>query len=568
MIKKYKRTFVPVDFCVTDWASIQPFYDDLLSRDITSLNHLKKFLMDWSEIEGVLEEDAGWRYIRSSCDTTDAAATERYVYFIADIEPYLYPVTDALNKKVLLSKEVPILRQEIQFDIFFRKIEDNLRCYRKENIPLQTDIQLHAKKYAEITGAMMIELESKEITLQQAAVYLESTDRTLRKTVYEKIQQRRLQDKDTLHELYTHLVQQRHKIALNAGFNNFRDYAFVSMHRFDYTPADCFTFHTAVKEAIVPLINELAADRKKQLGVDLLQPFDLFVDPQGRMPLHPFSDEKELISKTIAVFEQLDPFLGNCLHTMKEMGHLDLTSRKGKAPGGYNYPLDETGVPFIFMNATSTCKDLITIFHEGGHAVHAFLVHDLLLNAFKHCPSEIAELASMSMELLTMPYWHIFFNDEEALKRAKKEHLIGLISRLSWIAAIDAFQHWVYENPYHTVAERTENWNRICMDFSEDLLDWSGYELCRDHLWQKQLHLFELPFYYIEYGIAQLGAIGVWKNAQEDPKKGLKDYLAALQLGYTTSIPNVYKTAGVSFDFNKDYIHALVAFIRKVCAKL
>ncbi len=562
------RTFLPVDYTVTDWASIQPFYSNLLDRDLASLEDLIRFLADWSELEGVLEEDAGWRYIHTSCDTVDVAAKNRYEYYITDIAPHVAAVTDQLHQKVLAAKEVHTLRKEAQYDIFFRKIENQLRCYRTENIPIQTEIQLNTSKFGVISAAMVVEIGGKECTLQQAAAHLESTDRVFRKEVYDKVQQRRLQDKDALNGLYSSLIQQRHQLALNAGFKNFRDYAFVSMNRFDYTPADCFTFHTAIREEIVPLLNELAADRKKQLGLVRLQPFDHAVDLQGRKPLRPFRDPTELIAKTIKVFDRLDPFLADCLRTMEQMGHLDLASRKGKAPGGYNYPLDETGVPFIFMNAAATLGDLLTMLHEGGHAVHSFLVHGLRLNAFKHCPSEIAELASMSMELLTMPHWDLFFANQEELNRAKKDHLIHVISCLPWMATIDAFQHWVYENPDHTLEERAANWNRIFSSFSDSITDWTDYELVKNHLWQKQLHLFEVPFYYIEYAIAQLGAIGVWKNALENPKQALQDYLNALKLGHTASMRKVYQTAGVAFDFSRAHIRSLVQCVRQAWAAL
>ena len=567
-MQKYIRTFLPTDYVITDWPSIQPFYSHLLARGLSSLDDLRQFLADWSELEGALEEDAGWRYIRTSCNTTDAVAKDRYEYYITDIAPHLSAVTDQLHQKVLATKAASILRKKTEYDIFFRKIENQLRCYRQENIPIQTEIQLNISKFGVIAGAMVVEIAGKECTLQQAAPYLASTDRSFRREVYDKIQERRLEDKDRLNALYSKLIQQRHQLALNAGFKNFRDYAFVSMSRFDYTPADCLTLHTAIQEEIVPLLNEWAKSRKKGLGLEILQPFDHAVDIEDRKPLRPFTDAEELIAKTITVFEQLDPFLADCLRTMQQMGHLDLASRKGKAPGGYNYPLDETGVPFIFMNAASTVDDVRTMFHEGGHAIHSFLVHNLSLNGFKHCPSEIAELASMSMELLTMPYWDVFFAKEEELNRAKKDHLIHVISCLPWIAAIDAFQHWVYTHPDHTLSERAENWDRIFSSFSDSVTDWSGYEVVKSHLWQKQLHLFEVPFYYIEYAIAQLGAIGIWKQAQTNPKQTLNGYLNALKLGYTASIPKVYQTAGVAFDFSKEHIHSLAAFIRKTWADL
>lgn len=245
------------------------------------------------------------------------------------------------------------------------------------------------------------------------------------------------------------------------------------------------------------------------------------------------------------------------------MGHLDLESRKGKAPGGYNYPLAEIGVPFIFMNATSTLRDLVTILHEGGHAIHSFVTRDLELANFKSTPSEVAELASMTMELISMDHWDLFFDHPENLKRAKKEHLEQIIETLPWVATIDKFQHWIYENPRHDRSDRTRQWNRIFDRFSDNITDWSGLQDQKDNLWQKQLHLYEVPFYYIEYGMAQLGAIAIWKNYKKDPKKGLQGYLNALKLGYMRSIPEIYRAAGIKFDFSREYISELMQFVQE-----
>ena len=244
------------------------------------------------------------------------------------------------------------------------------------------------------------------------------------------------------------------------------------------------------------------------------------------------------------------------------MGHLDLESRKGKAPGGYNYPLDEIGVPFIFMNATSTVRDMVTMLHEGGHAVHSFVTRTLPLNTFKHTPSEVAELASMSMELLSLDHWYRFFPDPTERRRAKREHLEQILETLPWVACIDAFQHWVYENPIHNLAEREANWLRIYQQFSPDVVDWTGIEDVRAHIWQKQLHLFEVPFYYIEYGMAQLGAVAVWRNYKQNPELAIDQYLAALRLGYTASIGEIYEAAGIKFDFGADNIKSLMAFVQ------
>ena len=250
------------------------------------------------------------------------------------------------------------------------------------------------------------------------------------------------------------------------------------------------------------------------------------------------------------------------------MGHLDLESRKGKAPGGYNYPLAEIGVPFIFMNATSTLRDMITILHEGGHAIHSFVTRDLELGHFKSTPSEVAELASMSMELISMEHWDVYFDRPEDLKRAKKEHLEQILETLPWVATIDKFQHWIYQHPSHSLEDRKREWNAIFDQFSDSITVWDGLEHARDYLWQKQLHLFEVPFYYIEYGMAQLGAVAVWKNFKQDPVSGLNSYLDALKLGYKRSIPEIYKAANIKFDFSQEYIRELMNFVREELASL
>ncbi len=556
------RRFLPKDFHVTQWEAIQPFYDQLLARELNSLEALQEWFLDRSELEGALSEDAGWRYIHMTRDTTSETYRSRYEAYVKEILPNIIPLTQQLNEKAIHCPYAQTLSQETGFDILLRCIDNSIKIYRSENVSLLTQLQLRAREYGKVVGAMTVDLDGQELTLQQAAVHLESQNRALRTSVYEKISQRQLQDKDTLNSLYTALVKGRHQIATNAGFENFRDYAFVAMNRFDYTPKDCFAFHEAVEKEVVPLLNDLAQERKEMLGISALKPWDQQVDPTNKPPLRPFSNTDTLLQKTILAFDGLDPFLGDCLRTMQAMSHFDLESRKGKAPGGYNYPLNETGVPFIFMNATATLRDMVTLLHEGGHAVHSFLTRNLRLHDFKHVPSELAELASMSMELLTMDHWHLFFTQEEDLKRAKKQHLTKIMNTLAWVATIDQFQHWIYEHPAHTLAQRQAAWNETFDRFSDKITDWSGQEQYKDFLWQKQLHLFEVPFYYIEYGIAQLGALAVWKRYQENPVQGLQGYLDALKLGYTRSVPEVYAAAGITFDFSRPHIKTLIQFVQ------
>jgi oligoendopeptidase F len=318
----------------------------------------------------------------------------------------------------------------------------------------------------------------------------------------------------------------------------------------------------------VPLNKKLAEERKAKLGYGELKPWDTDVDISGRQPVHPFDNGEELAEKTIRAFNRLDPFFGEVISTMRQKGHLDLDSRKGKAPGGYNYPLAVSGYPFIFMNSAGTLRDLETMVHEGGHAIHSVLTKDLFLNAFKSCPSEVAELASMSMELVSMDVWDEFIKDPEELKRAKAEQLEGVIKTLPWIATVDKFQHWLYTNPTHTTEERTQAWKKTADEFGSGITDWSGYEDAYLHTWHKQLHIYEVPFYYIEYGFAQLGAIGVWKNYVENPQRGLQQYKAALTLGNTATIPEIYAAAGVRFDFSPAYMKELFDFVWSEFEKL
>jgi oligoendopeptidase F len=410
---------------------------------------------------------------------------------------------------------------------------------------------------------MTIQVNEKEYTLQQAGKFLESPDRTLREEVYRKINERRSVDKNELNELYTRLIQKRHQVAVNTDFENYRDYKFIEMGRFDYSKKDCFLFHEAVRQHVMPLVNQIYETKKKKLGIASLRPWDIEAEPAGIEPLRPFKTGEELIEKTISCFFEMRSFFGDCLVKMKKMGHLDLESRKGKAPGGYNMPLLESGAPFILMNAAGQLDDVTTIVHEGGHAIHSFLTHGLELSGFKEYPTEIAEVASMAMELFSMDHWHVFFKDKEELNRAKEQQLERVITIFPWIATIDKFQHWVYENPGHSEEERTINWLRILEEFSSPVIDFSGLDEYRRFSWQRQLHLYEVPFYYIEYGIAQLGAIGLWKQYKQNKEAALDNYIAALTPGGTRTLPDLFKAAGLSFDFSPASIRGLMLFVKK-----
>ena len=566
-IKKTERHFVPEDFKVTTWNGLEPYFKNLLDRKIESKQDLEQWLKDMSELEAVVSEDACWRQIKMTCDTTDKSLEEAFTYFCMEIQPKLQPYADALNKKLINSPFTNELDKQKYFT-YLRSVRKNIELFREENIPLQAELSVMQQQYGVITGAMTVEVKGKEYTLQQASKFLHEHDRSLREEVWRKIQERRKQDKDALNDLYSKLVEKRDKVAKNAGFENYRDYKFVEMGRFDYAKEDCFQFHEAVKLHVLPLVEKINLNKKEKLQLDTLKPWDTEAEPEGIEPLHPFNTGKELLEKSEQCFEELNPFFANCLKKMNELGHLDLESRKGKAPGGYNCPLAESGAPFIFMNSAGQMDDVTTMVHEGGHAVHSFLAHPLELSAFKEYPMEIAEVASMSMELFTMDKWNVFFDDAEELKRAKEHQLERVITIFPWIATIDKFQHWVYEHPQHTVEERTEAWVNILNEFSTNTVDFTGLEEYRRISWQRQLHLFEVPFYYIEYGIAQLGAIGLWMQYKNNPQQALNNYINALSLGGTKTLPELYKAAGLKFDLSPNHIKTLMEFVNNEMEKL
>lgn len=566
-IKAKTRTFLPQDFNLSDWASLEPYFQNVQNRNLDTQDALLQWFADLSELEAVVGEDACWRQIKMTCDTTNPALEEAFTFFVTEIEPKIKPYAFAINQKLLACPFKDNLDHKIYFP-YLRNVGNSVSLFREENIALQSEISLLAQQYGAISGAMSVTIDGKEQTLQQAAKYLHDSDRDLRKDVFTKVSARRLQDKNALNELFDKLLALRHKVALNAGFSNYRDYKFQELGRFDYTAEDCFAFHEAVKEHIVPLQRELLEHRRNELGIEQLKPYDVDAEPVGRKPLQPFANGAEMLEKSIAVFGKLRPFFGECLAKMKEMGRMDLDSRMGKAPGGYNCSLPESGVPFIFMNAAGTVNDLITMMHEGGHAVHSFLSHELPLTAMKEYPMEIAELASMSMELFTLEHWQDFFSTKEECIRAQWEEMERVIDVLPWIATIDKFQHWLYTHPRHSVAERENVWKEIHQEFATGNVDWSDFAEYQNSFWQKQLHLFEVPFYYIEYGIAQLGAIAMWRQYKQYKEQALDNYMAALSAGYTKTLKELYGIAGIKFDFSPAYIKELSSFVHKEMQQL
>jgi oligoendopeptidase F len=562
------RIFVPVDFEV-GIEQLDNLYEILLKHEVTSVDELIKLLSWHSELMAVFSENFSWRHINITIDTSNENYTEQYNYYLSEILPFVEKKNHLFESKLINS---PFLDELVKYDgyqLLIKNTKSKFGLYKEENLDLLSNLEIEANKYSSIVGAMTVDVEGKELTLQQAGVMLESHDRNLREKVYKKIEDRRALDKDKIDDLYTYLIKKRTIVAKNAGFENFRDYRFVELCRWDYTAKDCYDFHDAIAVELLPILIDVQNDRKRIMQIDNLRPWDTIVDVRGNEPLRPFVNEADFMEKSIKVLDKIDPFFGNCLKTMLSMKRLDIFSRKNKAPGGYNCPLDETVAPYIFMNATSTLDDVITFFHESGHAVHSFLMKNLKISAFKHPSSEVAELASMTMEFFSMSYWDVFFNKEEDLRRAKKNFLEKVLRVLPWVAIIDKFQHWVYENPEHSIKERTSAWNNIFDSLSDTMIiNWDGLNMYKDILWQKQLHLFTDPFYYVEYGIAQLGAIALWKQYIEDPKLALDNYIRALSIGYTKSVPEIYAEAGIPFKFDAQYVKTLALFIKDMWAKL
>ena len=560
------RKFVPEDLVINSWNKIKSLFDNLVDREISSALELEQLMLDQSELSAVLEEDMAWRYIKMNIDTTDIELGEQFSFWIKEISPNTAPYSHKLNLKLVNSPYLKDLDQE-KYRIYLRSVKKQIEIFREDNIPLFTTMEEKQQEYGAISAKMSIEVDGKKMTMQKAALLLKSTDRAKREEIYNKISSRRLQDEKVLDDLFDELISLRQKIAKNADFDNYRDYMFAAMGRFDYTPKDCFNFHDAIAKEIVPIINSFEQKRKNKLGNESYKPWDTAVDVDGLPPLKPFDGGAELTDLSIECFNRLRPYFGECLSTMKAMKHLDLESKNGKAPGGFMYPLYEIGVPFIYMNAVGSQRDLVTMVHEGGHAVHSFLSRDLPLTEFKSTPSEVAELASMAMELLSMDHWDVFYSDAADLKRAKLEQLEKALETLPWVASIDKFQHWIYTTE-HTAQQRKEKWLSISDELGNQIIDWEGNENVHANLWQKQLHLYEVPFYYIEYGMAQLGAIAMWRSYKDLGEQALDNYMDALKLGYTKTIGEIYKTAGIKFDFSASYVKELADFIKEELEKL
>lgn len=554
--KYQERRFVAADANLKDQNLVVSLYQNLLDRPVKSGLDLEKWLMDRSELESAVSQEGDILYIRMTCQTDDPARSDAYKHFIETIVPAVKPLEDHLNKRyVILREQFPSGGN--RYEVYDRAIHEDINLFRAENIPLSTQIQLLSQEYQTISGAMTVQFEGAERTLPEMSKYQQQTDRGLRERAFQATAERRIQDRAKLDELFDKMLKLRIQAAKNAGFKNFMEFQFRAYHRFDYTPAECKQYHQAVAEVVIPVVAKIYERRQQQMKLASVRPWDTQVDPLGRPPLKPFEQVHSLIKGTGEIFNRLDPDLGHQFQEMADRGLLDLASRKGKAPGGYQNTLAEARKPFIFMNAVGVDDDVRTLLHEGGHAFHAFAsAHDPIRD-YRHAPMEFCEVASMSMELMGGEYLKTFYNEED-LARSKQAHLEDVVQLLAWVANIDAFQHWIYEHPDHTREERTRAWVEIYQRFGGQFLDWSGLEKYRESLWHRQLHIFEVPFYYIEYGIAQLGAVQLFLNFKKDPRLTINQYRQGLTLGGSRPLPELFTAAGLKFDFSAKTIAPLV----------
>lgn len=563
---QFKRRFVlaPLDF--SQWQNILPLFELLERRPLETPEQLESWLLDRSELMDAIQEEGSVRYIRMTCDTENKDLEKSYFDYLEEIAENVKSADHRLKIKILQSPAWIGLPSQRYF-VLKRSFQNDVDLFRKENVRLETEESKLSQNYQKLIGSLTVEFEGREQTLQQMSRYQELPDRFVREAAWKAVVNIRWRESERLETIFNDLLEVRRKISSNAGYSSYRDYAFKHLERFDYTPEDCFRFHEGVEKAVVPLMRKIEERRAKDLKLVKLRPWDLSVDPQNRPPLKPFQEAGDLVEGCLKITRKVDNRFGDFIATMRDLRLLDLESRKGKAPGGYQSSLEEARLPFIFMNAVGLDGDVRTLLHEAGHAFHVFATRDEPLTDYRHAPIEFCEVASMGMELLGGEFLSVFYPNSEDLNRSRKRHLEGIIDILPWIARVDAFQHWIYTHLDHSVEERREAWLEQHRRFG-GIEDWSEFEHFQATSWHRQLHIFELPFYYIEYAIAQLGALQVWLNSKKDFGKAVNDYWNALRLGGSRPLPELFSGANIQFDFGPDVLLPLMLSVEKELEKI
>ena len=562
--REFQRKYVPPDMSF-NWDSLSPLFEELKNRPIATARDLEKWMADEDELNSVIYERKALTLVNYSRQTDDDGFREAYTQFVQEIEPQIKLAAFELVRKYVACparRELP----PSEFMTTDRNRENVAKIFREANVLLEKEDAKLAQKYQSVMGTMSIPFKGEERTLQQMVKFLEEPDRKLREEAWRLYTSRLLEDAWKLDEIYDGMVRIRNSIGKNAGFQNYRDYAFQQKDRFDYTPEDCFRFHDAVEKYFVPLSREIDEERRRRMGLGRLMPWDMFVDQEGKPPLAPFSSADELIAGCAAIFEKVDHQFSQYFDRMTALELRDLESRRGKAPGGFQDEFTELRLPFIFMNAAKRDSDVRVLLHESGHSFHAFLMRDAglpLYNAGLSMPAEFAEVASTTMELVGGEHIEGTFYGPEDARRSNREEVISIVKLFPWVAAIDSFQHWAYTNPGHSADERAESWSRIFRRFS-GLESYEGYEQALRYRWQRQLHLYQFPFYYIEYGIATLGALGIWLRYRKDRAGAVAAYKHALSLGSSKPLPELFRSAGLPWDLGSGAIEAYARELRSV----
>ena len=548
------------------WTDIEPYYQQLASEPLDETT-VEEWLMNWSHLEALIEEASALAYFAYTCDTADPQLEEAQLRFGSEIEPKSLQARAGLQKRLVdMGYDRPGLKTAVE------RFRNQVELFRDENVPLFSEVARHETEWAKVNGAMTVDWDGEQKTPPQLLPFLESQDRAVRERAFKLRAQPFLEQRDVLAGIFDRMLELRQQVGRNAGFDNYRDFIHREKNRFDYTPDDCMRFHAAVEEVMRPASGRILQRRKDEMGVDALRPWDTTVDPRGRPALKPFGDVREFIERTSDVVAHVDPDFRGYINSMAAAGLLDLENRKGKAPGGYSWTLPFRKMPLIFMNAVGIDDDVKTLVHEAGHAFHGFEASRLPLVFQRHPGSEMAEVASMSMELLTSPYITSenggYYSADDA-RRSIRELLEGVILFFPHCASVDAFQHWIYTEEAGADADaRDQKWLELRRRFESDVVDWGGLDRERIARWYQQPHFFANPFYYIEYGIAQLGALQVWRNSLGDQLNAVRNYRSALALGATERLPDLYAAAGARLIFDSSGMKELASVVEEQLEKL
>lgn len=535
-------------------------------RTLDDGSAINAFIDDFAEMMSVVWEYGTRVQIAKAADNESAVADTAYKHWVQAIKPQLVLAENNLQKKLLTSTALGTLPDN-RFGPLIKRWQTVERLFRSENVPLHTRLSTIATDYDKLIGAIEIELNGQLYTPPQLAKKLECPERSERERAWTLEAEQRLAIRSQIDTLFDEQLGLREQVAHNAGHADYLDWEWHNKCRFDYTRSDCAAFATAIEEVCVPIIRQLNDERVASLQVETLRPWDTQINPQGRSRLEPFAadDAQGLVDGCSKIFEQVGCGLAEDFAGMKMGRNMDLVSRRGKRAGGFQASLQEVREPFIFMNTAGRQEDVVVMLHEIGHALHYMWASRSDNNGFVHgAPIEFCEVASMSLELIGMPEVGVFYDGDEAqVRQARRSHLEKILRLFPWMAAIDQFQHWLYEYPGHSVRQRDEAWLALMHRFGSRHggvdVDWSGIEDQLACYWQRQIHLLHHPLYYIEYGIAQLGALQLWLRYRNDPKQTLSDYRAALSLGGRRPLPELFNAAGLDLDFSKATLEPLIA---------